>query len=40
MSGEAIRRMYEKARYSGQEMTKDDVRAMKEICTLEAKKSR
>ena len=40
LSGEAIRRMYEKARYSGQEMTKDDVRAMKEICTLEAKKSR
>lgn len=36
-SGEAIRRMYEKARYSGTEMTKNDVRAMKEICTLEAK---
>ena len=40
LSGEAIRRMYEKARYSGQEMKKDDVRAMKEICTLEVKKSR
>jgi len=38
-SGEPIRRMYEKARYSGGEITKDDVRAMKEICTLEAKKS-
>lgn len=36
-SGEVIRRMYEKARYSGGEITKNDVRAMKEICTLEAK---
>lgn len=40
LSGETIRRMYEKARYSGQAMTKDDVRAMKEICNLETKKSR
>lgn len=37
VSGEAIRRMYEKARYSGGEITKNDVRAMKEICTLETK---
>lgn len=37
VSGEAIRRMYEKARYSGGEITKNDVRAMKEICSLESK---
>ena len=37
-SGEAIRRMYEKARYSGGEVTKNDVRAMKEICMLEEKR--
>ena len=36
-SGEVIRRMYEKARYSGEEVSKDDVKAMKEICTLESK---
>lgn len=36
-SGEVIRKMYEKARYSGSEITKNDVRAMKEICALEAK---
>lgn len=36
-SGEVIRKMYEKARYSGGEITQNDVRAMKEICTLEAK---
>ena len=36
-SGEAIRKMYEKARYSGQEVTGNDVRAMKEICMLEGK---
>lgn len=36
-SGEVIRTMYEKARYSGGEITKNDVRAMKEICALEAK---
>ena len=40
VSGEAIRRMYEKARYSGEEITKEDVRAMKEVCSLEVKKSR
>ena len=37
-SGEVIRRMYEKVRYSGQEVTKNDVRAMKEICMLEEKR--
>ena len=37
VSGEAIRKMYEKARYSGGEITKNDVRAMKEICSLESK---
>lgn len=37
VSGEAIRRMYEKARYSDNEITKNDVGAMKEICALEAK---
>lgn len=37
-SGEAIRRMYEKARYSGDEVTGNDVRAMKEICMLEGKR--
>ncbi len=36
-SGEVIRKMYEKARYSGSEITKNDVRAMKEICALETK---
>lgn len=36
-SGEAICKMYEKARYSGQEVTGNDVRAMKEICMLEGK---
>ena len=36
-SGEVIRRMYEKARYSDCEITKNDVRAMKEICVLESK---
>ena len=36
-SGEVIRRMYEKARYSGDEVSKEDVKAMKEICTLESK---
>ena len=37
VSGEAIRKMYEKARYSDNEITKNDVGAMKEICALEAK---
>ena len=37
VSGEAIRKMYEKARYSDKEITKNDVGAMKEICALEAK---
>ena len=36
-SQEAIRRMYEKARYSDGEITRDDVRQMKEICALEGK---
>ena len=36
-SGEVIRKMYEKARYSGGEITRNDVKAMKEICSLEAK---
>lgn len=36
-SQEAIRRMYEKARYSDGEITRDDVRLMKEICALEGK---
>ncbi len=36
-SGEVISKMYEKARYSGNEITKNDVRAMKEICALENK---
>ena len=40
VSGEAIRKMYEKARFSGDEITKDDVRAMKEICNLEVRNSR
>lgn len=39
-SGNVICRMYEKARYSGCEITKDDVRAMKEMCLLEGKGSR
>lgn len=37
-SPEIIRRMYEKARYSNREITKDDVRQMKELCLLEGKK--
>lgn len=36
-SQEAISRMYEKARYSDGEITRDDVRQMKEICALEGK---
>ena len=37
-SQEIIRRMYEEARYSNREITKDDVRRMKELCLLEGKK--
>ena len=37
-SPEIIRRMYEEARYSNREITKDDVRRMKELCLLEGKK--
>ena len=39
-SGKVICRIYEKARYSGNEITKDDVRAMKEMCLLEGKGNR
>lgn len=37
-SGEAIRKMYEKARYSGREVTGNDVKAMKEVCILEERR--
>lgn len=37
-SNEVIRRLYEETRYSNKEVTKDDVRRMKELCLLEGKK--
>lgn len=37
-SNEIIRNIYEEVRYSNKEVTKDDVRRMKELCLLEGKK--